>query len=161
MNNFNEIIQNIEAELSELKKSNEELKRLNKDLMKENASLREQLKLPNNKEQLSIEEAFKLFYIKDDTQRLKTRAYNALIRYGTSHDYEYISDLNGKSIYDIFKIRNLGVAGCAVIVIVAEHFGEMIKFPNCDDLLSTIIKRKEILKVKEKITEYREKIVFK
>ena len=92
MNNFNEIIQNIEAELSKLKKSNEELKRLNKDLMKENASLREQLKLPNNKEQLSIEEAFKLFYIKEDTQRLKTRAYNALIRYGTSHDYEYISD---------------------------------------------------------------------
>ena len=64
MNNFNEIIQNIQAELSELKKSNEELKRLNKALMKENASLREQLKLPNSSQQLSIEEAFKLFYIK-------------------------------------------------------------------------------------------------
>lgn len=154
MRNFNEIIKNIETELHELKTHNELL-------MEENALLRKQLELPTrrNSDYPTIEEAFELFYIKEDTQGLKLRAYNVLTRFGNSR---FIGEYNGKTIYDIFKLRNSGVTTCAIIVIILEHFGVIIEFPNCDKPSSSkkTEKEKDILKIKEKIKEYRNKIVF-
>ena len=153
MEKFNSIIANIEKELLELKKINEALR-------EENSFLREQLAMPNkidNNEEISLEEVFNSFYLKDDSKGLREKTFHSLLQTGK---FKVVSDFIGKSIYDLIEIRNARYATWAITIIVIEHYGVRIEVPD----LETISESKErnvIQKVIDAVIKYRERIEFK
>lgn len=146
MSNFNRILENIEMELAELKKINEEL-------IKENQLLRKQLGKHEKviSDEISIVEAFNHFSITPPVANgLHKRALLFLKRSG----YKTVNELEGKTIYDLLSIKNLGIETCAIIVIVLEHYGVQISVEPKNSMHT------KLLKIKEAIVKYKAKIIF-
>jgi DNA-directed RNA polymerase alpha subunit len=150
MNNFDKILTNIQKELHELQK-------INRSLLKENAYLREQLTISasNNNDDLSLEDAFKQFSLRDDTRGKKISAFNCLKRAG----YKNIGDLKNKSIYDLIKTRHAGASTCAIWIILLEHCDIHVELPDMDSITSSR-EYKTIKKIYEELPKFRERIVF-
>ncbi len=149
MKNFYEILTNIQRELNELRE-------INLSLRMENNYLRQQLGMPANSDNgLSIDDAFKYVYLKDDSVGMRLRAINGLKRAG----YMNISDFNGISIYDLIKIRNTGPSSCAIWILVFQHYGIHIELPDLDKVASPKDSR-VLQKVYEQLPEFKERIEF-
>lgn len=146
MERFKQIIANIEAELGELRE-------INNSLTEENDWLRQQLGLPSHNNERSLEDFFNKFYIKDDSGRLKTRAYNSV-----RSNFKVLSDFEGKTIFDLLKLRNIGISSCAIIIIALQHYGVYIKIPDWE---AEDESNKKILQLKEALKEYETRVIFK
>ncbi|MBP3502024.1 MAG: hypothetical protein J6K42_00875 [Clostridia bacterium] len=147
MKEFDEIIASITKELFSLKKINEEL-------IEENNWLREQLGIPiRSNNELLIKDVFDKYYVEGDSNnKVKARIFNVM-----SREFECVGDLEGKSIYDLLKLRNLGSVSCAIIVIVLEHYGVHIKIPDLTEQSRTF----QLLQIKEALQEYRKQVIFR
>lgn len=166
MKNFDEIIANIQKELLELKE-------INLSLREENTSLRKQLGMlaSNDNDELSLEDAFDHFEVKNDTGNMKKRAYNTLMRAGYgSYGRKDIMQFEGMSAYELLAIRNMGNNLLAIIIVMLEHFGVSIEIPDtdCDTNMSYYRRLREIrnhnvtamIRLKKLIDEYRDRITF-
>lgn len=152
MENYNEIM----AKVEETELGVKELRKLVEALIAENTMLREQLSMSVNKvnDNLSLEEAFKAFYLTDsypDGIRKKTRAYNGFARAG----YKTIGQFKGISLNDLCSTRNCGVCSCAIMVVLLEHFGVQVMQLNSEHGCTAHSK-----KVLEEIPKVKDGIVF-
>lgn len=150
MEKFDKIMANIQKELLELAE-------INQSLREENASLREQLgmSISNDNDDLSLEEVFNEFSLKDDRNGKKKSTFSCCKRSG----YCNIGDFRGKSIYDLIKIRGSGVITCAILIILLEHYNIHIEHPDLESICGSEW-YKTTKKIYEELPKVRERIAF-
>lgn len=102
----------------------------------------------NKYEDLSLTKAFEAFSFKGRIPYgMKTRTFNCFHRAG----YATIGEFRGKSINDLLNVRNAGVDSCALFVVVLEHYGISVAFPDING---------QVRKVLGRIPLFREDCVF-
>lgn len=108
----------------------------------------EDLSLTKAYEDLSLTKAFEAFSFKGRIPYgMKTRTFNCFHRAG----YATIGEFRGKSINDLLNVRNAGVDSCALFVVVLEHYGISVAFPDING---------QVRKVLGRIPLFREDCVF-
>ena len=119
---FNEIIANIEKDLSELK-------RINETLIKENTLLKNRMNISTESPSslLSIEHVFykDIPYVGYKGQA-RNYAYRALTEYGCV----FLKDINEKNLAELYKTKKIGIASLAFIVAVLKHYSIDIEIPT-------------------------------
>lgn len=145
MERFDEIVANIQKELRELQT-------INQLLEEENASLREKLgmtgKPVSNYDDLPLLEAFEALVLSDTYDaygRQKTRAYNSFARGG----FRTIGQFKDTFITELADVRNAGITSCAIMLVILEHFGVEVVWPEKRDNIKLRAIRDEIPKVRE------------
>lgn len=149
MKRFDEIIANIQKEL-------EELKTINQLLEEENASLRERLgitgKFVSQFEDLELHESFEALILSDTYDaygRQKTRAYNGFIRGG----FQTLSQFKNTRVSELANIHKTGTTSCAIMLVILEHFGIQVIWPEKHE-------NKKIQQIREEMQIIRENSVF-
>lgn len=148
MKNFDEIIANIQKELLELKE-------INNSLREENASLRKQIGISARNDDLSLENVFNNFSLKNDASGLKTATRSSLCRAGCRN----LGDFRNESIIYLVKDLHISPSRCAILIVLLEHYNIPIKLPNLESIVGCCESRK-IKMIYEKLPEYRERIKF-
>lgn len=132
----------------------------NDALKKENLLLRAKIQIleakletaglsENKDEDLSLTKVFEALSFKGRiSYGMNTRTFNCFHRAA----YATIGEFKGKTINDLLKVRNAGVNSCALMVVVLEHYGISVAFPD--------IRGQAARKVLERIPLLREDCVF-
>jgi len=107
--------------------------------------------------ELSLAEMFSHFDVLNDSSNIKLKTYNTFRRTGV---YKFIEDFRGKSFFNLLKsIKKDDCVMCAIMVIVAEHYGVHIEIPDLSQA-SSDSERRKIEKINFILAEYKKKIEF-